>query len=172
MLTIRLSRIGRKKHPHYRLVIAEKARDTYGHSLEILGHYHPLQKDDKDKLVINKERIEHWLKQGAQTSNTVRNIFIDAGIIKGDKLRTIGTYKNKKAKEESKDEKKDQPEAGEPQAQDKKEDVAKADKKQSDAASASANPSKDETSETGAPKETPAEKPKEEPKAEAENKKE
>jgi small subunit ribosomal protein S16 len=99
MLMIRLSRIGRKKHPHYRLVIAEKARDTYGKSLEILGHYHPLQADDKDKLVVNKERTLHWLSQGAQASNTVKNLLIDAGLMKGDKTRTIGTYKNKKTEE-------------------------------------------------------------------------
>lgn len=103
---IRLSRIGRKKHPHYRLVIAEKARDTYGRALEILGHYHPLQEDDKDKLVLNKERIEHWLSQGAQASNTVNNLLIEAGIIKGDKKRTIGLYKSKKAEEEKKEDEK------------------------------------------------------------------
>lgn len=68
----------------------------YGHALEILGHYHPLQKDEKDKLVLNKERIEHWLSKGAQTSNTVHNLLVEAGIIKGDKKRSIGLYKSKK----------------------------------------------------------------------------
>ena len=102
---IRLSRIGRKKHPHYRLVIAEKARDTYGRTLEILGHYHPLKEDGKDKLILNSERITHWISNGAQTSNTVNNLLIEAGIIKGDKKRTIGTYKSKKAEEDKPEEK-------------------------------------------------------------------
>ena len=109
---IRLSRIGRKKQPHYRLVIAEKARDTYGRTLEILGHYHPLQEDDKDKLVLHKERIEHWLSQGAQASNTVNNLLIEAGIIKGDKKRTIGAYKSKKAEEKKEAPKEDKPAKG------------------------------------------------------------
>ena len=106
MLMIRLSRIGRKKHPHFRLVISEKSRDTLGRTLEILGHYHPLQEDEKDKLVLNKERIEHWLKEGAQASNTVNNLLIDAGLVKGDKKRTIGSYKSKKEVEEKPEEKK------------------------------------------------------------------
>ncbi len=45
MLTIRLSRIGKKKKPMYRLIISEKARDTYGKALEILGSYNPFSKE-------------------------------------------------------------------------------------------------------------------------------
>jgi small subunit ribosomal protein S16 len=108
-------------------VISEKTRDTFGRSLEILGHYHPSQKDDKDKLVINKERIEHWLSNGAGTSKTVHNLLLDAGLIKGDKLRTIGKYKSakqveaeKKSSEEKPEEVKEEDKKGEaPKAEDK-----------------------------------------------------
>lgn len=97
MLTIRLARVGRKKKPSYRLIISEKARDTFGRSLEILGHYHPLnKKGDGEKLILNKERIEYWLSKGAQTSNTVHNLLVDAKVIDGAKKRTIFTIKKKK----------------------------------------------------------------------------
>jgi len=101
MLMIRLSRTGRKKQPHYRFVISEKGRDIKGRALEILGHYHPLDKDAKTTMVINKERIEYWISHGAGMSNTVKNLLIDKGVVKGDKTRTIGTYKKKKAEADS-----------------------------------------------------------------------
>ena len=119
MLTIRLSRTGRKKQPHYRFVISEKGRDTKGRALEILGHYHPLDKDAKKSLVINKERIEHWLSHGAGMSNTVKNLLIDKGVVKGDKVRTIGTYKSKKPVPDSS---KAEPQAGKKEKTESKEE--------------------------------------------------
>ncbi|HSR89478.1 MAG TPA: 30S ribosomal protein S16 [Candidatus Udaeobacter sp.] len=85
MLTIRLQRLGKKNAPTYRLVISEKARDTQGNNLEILGSFNPHLKEGG--LVPNIERIKYWLEKGAQTSNTVHNLFLKAGIIGGEKKK-------------------------------------------------------------------------------------
>ena len=85
MLTIRLQRIGKKNNPTYRLVISEKARDTQGRNLEILGSFNPHAKEGG--LLPNTERIKYWLEKGAQTSNTVHNLFLKAGLIGGEKKK-------------------------------------------------------------------------------------
>ena len=85
MLTIRLQRIGKKNSPTYRLVIAEKARDTQGRNLEILGVFNPHAKENG--LAPNAERIKYWLEKGAQTSHTVHNLFLKAGLISGEKKK-------------------------------------------------------------------------------------
>src|SRR3989338_3148843 len=102
MVTIRLSRVGRKKQPSFRIIVSEKKRDVFGHSLEIVGQYHPRAKDKKDELVVNTERIEYWLSKGATTSNTLHNLFIDAGILKGEKKRTV-FGKSKKSLDSTRD---------------------------------------------------------------------
>lgn len=71
MLTIRLSRIGKKKKPFYRVVVIEKTRPRDGRFVEIVGSYDPLKKPAEVKL--DAARIQHWLKRGAQPSDTVRS---------------------------------------------------------------------------------------------------
>lgn len=85
MLTIRLQRIGKKNTPTYRLVISEKARDTQGRNLEILGSFNPHAKEGG--LIPNTDRIKYWLEKGAQTSNTVHNLFLKAGLISDAKKK-------------------------------------------------------------------------------------
>ncbi|MEK7131536.1 MAG: 30S ribosomal protein S16 [Patescibacteria group bacterium] len=92
MLTIRLQRLGKKNSPTYRLVIAEKARDTQGRNLEILGSFNPHAKENG--LIPNTDRIKYWLEKGAQTSNTVHNLFLKAGII-GDAKKKKSVYISK-----------------------------------------------------------------------------
>ena len=96
MLMIRLQRIGRKKSPSYRLVLAEKARDTQGRATEILGTYNPILKEKP--LDVKKDRIEYWLSQGAQTSATVNNLLLKEGIVKGDKAKSVSISKKRHAK--------------------------------------------------------------------------
>lgn len=85
MLVLRLSRVGKKKQPSYRLVVQEKGRDPWGKSFEILGQYNPRT---KPKTVNFKEdRIKFWLSKGAQPSATVNNLLLDAKIITGEKER-------------------------------------------------------------------------------------
>ncbi|HTQ62226.1 MAG TPA: 30S ribosomal protein S16 [Candidatus Solibacter sp.] len=71
MLTIRLSRIGKKKKPYYRVVVIERTRPRNGRVVEAVGTYDPLKKPAEIKL--NAERVKHWLGVGAQPSDTVRS---------------------------------------------------------------------------------------------------
>ena len=71
MLTIRLSRIGKKKKPFYRVVVIESSKPRNGRIVEAVGTYDPLKKPAEIKL--NAERVKHWLGVGAQPSDTVRS---------------------------------------------------------------------------------------------------
>ena len=73
MLTIRLSRIGKKKRPFYRVVVIERTRPRDGRVRELVGTYDPLKKPAEIKL--DAERIKYWLGVGAQPSDTVRSFF-------------------------------------------------------------------------------------------------
>ena len=72
MLMIRLARVGATKKPHYRVVVVEREQANTGRFVEIVGHYNP-RKNPVD-LVLERERIEHWLKVGAQPSETVASL--------------------------------------------------------------------------------------------------
>ena len=96
MLTIRLQRIGKKNSPTYRFIISEKGRDTQGKSLEILGNYNPHDKENAIK--IDAERVKYWLAAGAQTSNTVNNLLLKAGIVSGEKKRSVYISQTRAAK--------------------------------------------------------------------------
>ena len=72
MLTIRLSRFGKKKKPFYRVVVTESSRPRNGRFVEIVGTYDPLKKPAEVKL--DAERIKHWISRGAQPSDTVRSM--------------------------------------------------------------------------------------------------
>jgi small subunit ribosomal protein S16 len=78
MVRIRLQRVGRPHHPHFRLVAIHgtKARDAAG--LEVIGHYHP--KDKANKITVNAERLKYWLSHGAQPSDTVRTVLKKGGV--------------------------------------------------------------------------------------------
>ncbi|HVB55864.1 MAG TPA: 30S ribosomal protein S16 [Candidatus Acidoferrales bacterium] len=69
---IRLSRIGKKKHPFYRVVVTEKTRPRNGRFVEIVGTYDPQRNPAAVK--IDSERVQYWLSKGAQPSDTVRSL--------------------------------------------------------------------------------------------------
>ena len=93
MLTIRLSRVGKKNKPLYRVIISEKHKDLYGDSLEILGSYNPHTKE----LKIDAEKTKYWLSKGADMSDTVNNLLIEKKIIAGKKLKASKNRKPEKA---------------------------------------------------------------------------
>lgn len=94
MLSIRFTRIGRKKAPLYRIVIMDKRKDPWANFIEKLGFYNPRTKETK----LEKERIEYWLKQGAKASETVHNLFIKNGIISADKAKSVKITKKRSEK--------------------------------------------------------------------------
>lgn len=71
MLMIRLARIGKKKHPFYRVVVTEKTRPRNGRFVEIVGTYDPAKKPATVQL--NDERVQYWIAKGAQPTDTVRS---------------------------------------------------------------------------------------------------
>jgi small subunit ribosomal protein S16 len=75
---IRLRRIGAKKKPIYRLVIADSRSPRDGRFIETVGHYNPLV--DPPEITVREERIEQWLKWGAQPTETVRWLLARVGV--------------------------------------------------------------------------------------------
>lgn len=73
MVRIRLARHGAKKRPFYRIVVAHGEYARNGRYIEILGTFDPRAKEEK-AVSLKPERIEHWLGQGAQPSDTVRQL--------------------------------------------------------------------------------------------------
>jgi small subunit ribosomal protein S16 len=71
VLTIRLSRIGKKRKPFYRVVVIESSKARNGRIVEAVGTYDPLKKPAEIKL--DAERVKHWIGAGAQPSDTVRS---------------------------------------------------------------------------------------------------
>lgn len=65
-VTVRLSRLGKKDRPFYRIIVTDKKRKRESCYLEKIGEYNPFL--EKDKIKINKERLEYWRKQGALIS--------------------------------------------------------------------------------------------------------
>ncbi len=72
---IRMTRMGRRHRPFFRINAVESKTPRDGRILEKLGHYDPLEKNDDKQIVINKERIEFWIGKGAVASDTCAQIF-------------------------------------------------------------------------------------------------
>ena len=72
MVKIRLRRMGAKKAPFYRIVVADGRAPRDGRFIEELGVYNPSA--DGDKLKVDAERVQYWIKNGAQPTDTVRGL--------------------------------------------------------------------------------------------------
>lgn len=72
MLKIRLRRMGAKNRPFYRVVVSDSRQVPTGAAIEEIGYYDPLQ--DPPTVEIKKDRVEHWVSQGAGLSSTVRDL--------------------------------------------------------------------------------------------------
>ena len=80
MVTMRLSRIGSKKRPYYRIVVIDKRRARNGRFLEVVGQYNPIA--NPVQMEINSERAQYWLSKGAEPSETVRSILRKKELVK------------------------------------------------------------------------------------------
>jgi small subunit ribosomal protein S16 len=72
MLVIRMRRAGSKKRPFFRVVVTEKTSPRDGSFVEVLGDYDPRARPER--LQINRERLEYWLKNGAEASDSLRTL--------------------------------------------------------------------------------------------------
>ena len=72
MVKIRLRRMGAKKAPFYRIVVADSRAPRDGRFIEEVGIYNP--SSDSDKLTVDMERVKYWISNGAQPTDTVRGL--------------------------------------------------------------------------------------------------
>jgi small subunit ribosomal protein S16 len=77
---IRMTRMGRRHRPFFRINAVESRNPRDGRILEKLGHYDPLEKDKAKQIVLNTERIKYWLDNGAIPSDTISEILLRQGI--------------------------------------------------------------------------------------------
>ena len=96
---IRLKRLGAKKRPFYRVVVADQRSPRDGRIIEQIGKYHPLE--DPSLIDIDEERAMHWLRVGAQPSNTVRVLMNKVGIWEKFVAERPSEAKNSPRKRES-----------------------------------------------------------------------
>ena len=94
MLRIRLRRVGLKKQPQYRMVIAENEWPRDGRFLEIVGRYNP--RTNPETVEVNEERMYHWLKNGAQPTESMAQLLKKQGTLgryervqKGEDLQVV-----------------------------------------------------------------------------------
>ena len=97
MVKIRLTRVGRKKAPYYRLVVADSRRKRDGKFIEIIGRYQPLNKDEEQQIVCDGERALYWLHSGAQPTDTARALLRRKGILKQFHEQKVEKKKEAKA---------------------------------------------------------------------------
>ena len=74
MVRLRLKRMGRRNRAFFRLCAFDAREERDGRSIEQLGTYDPMEKDEEKKVVLKRERIEYWLSVGAQPTETVASI--------------------------------------------------------------------------------------------------
>jgi small subunit ribosomal protein S16 len=101
---IRMSRMGRRHRPFFRINVIDSRTPRDGRVLEKLGHYDPLEKEAEKQLVLNTERALHWLSLGAVPSDTVSDMLVKLGVKhkyaeerarKGERARAIAKTKGK-----------------------------------------------------------------------------
>lgn len=98
-LKLRLARGGSKQRPFYRIVVAEATAPRDGRFIERLGSYNPLLPNDhKDRIVLNADRIKHWLSVGAKPTDRVEKFLGQAKIISAPAVRETPKQSQPKAK--------------------------------------------------------------------------
>jgi small subunit ribosomal protein S16 len=79
MVVIRLARGGAKKRPFFNLVVADSRRARDGRFIERIGFYDPVAPEGRERLRVNRERLEYWKGRGAQLSDTVARLVKQRG---------------------------------------------------------------------------------------------
>ncbi|HEY87064.1 MAG TPA: 30S ribosomal protein S16, partial [Dehalococcoidia bacterium] len=130
MVKIRLRRMGAKKKPSYRLVVADARAPRDGAFISIIGHYNPLT--NPETIVIDEEKARHWLERGAQPTDTAARLLAKAGIIEEskvmkEKIKDGIVAKPKTSKKKAKTSVTEKPEASkkEPEASKKEPEASK-----------------------------------------------
>ena len=98
MVKIRLTRMGDKKSPFYRIIVADSRAPRDGKFIDIVGTYNPLT--EPAEIKIDEEKAKHWLSVGANPTDTVKAMFVNAGIIENAKKAPAKTKAVKKKQAE------------------------------------------------------------------------
>lgn len=74
MVVIRLARVGCKHNPKYRVAVADQRRAATGKYIEIIGNFNPCPRGQEKGLELKMDRVEHWMKLGAQPTTRVKSL--------------------------------------------------------------------------------------------------
>lgn len=92
---MRLTRMGDKKSPFYRVIVADSRAPRDGKFIDILGTYNPLTNPAEVKL--DSEKVQTWLKNGAQPTDTVRGLLVQNGLLEAKPMPAKTNAKKKKS---------------------------------------------------------------------------
>ena len=101
-LKIRLSRGGAKKDAHYKIVVIESTKSRDGEAVEVVGHYHPRVKDEEKRVVVDADKLNKWVSNGAKPTEVVVRLLLAKGFSELQKFvikRTQGKNFGKSKKE-------------------------------------------------------------------------
>lgn len=99
MVRIRMQRVGRRHVPFFRINAMEKQVKRDGKVLENLGWYNPDASDPAKQLMLNEERVKHWLAQGAQPSDTMMDILAGKNLVNAEAWKAVRATRAKARQE-------------------------------------------------------------------------
>ena len=96
MVVVRLAKSGAKKNPYYFITVADSRKPRDGAFIERLGFFNPSAKGSEERMRFNVERLDHWISQGAQLSDKVKELAKDARLSPDDLQSKLDTKKEKR----------------------------------------------------------------------------
>ena len=98
MVVVRLAKSGAKKNPYYFITVADSRKPRDGAFIERLGFFNPSAKGSEERMRFNIERLDHWIGQGAQLSNKVKELVKDARLSPDELQKKLERKKEKRDK--------------------------------------------------------------------------
>ena len=98
MVVVRLAKSGAKKNPYYFITVADSRKPRDGAYIERLGFFNPSAKGSEERMRFNVERLDHWISQGAQLSDKVKELAKDARLSSDELQAKIDAKKDKRTK--------------------------------------------------------------------------
>ena len=97
MVVVRLAKSGAKKNPYYFITVADSRKPRDGAFIERLGFFNPSAKGSEERMRFNTDRLDHWISQGAQLSDKVKELAKDARLSPEDLQAKLDAKKDKRA---------------------------------------------------------------------------
>ena len=101
MVVVRLAKSGAKKNPYYFITVADSRKPRDGAFIERLGFFNPSAKGSEERMRFNVERLDHWISQGAQLSDKVKELAKDARLSPDDLQSKLDAKKEKRNQKRS-----------------------------------------------------------------------